>query len=301
MCARACVCVLVTTFSPFRPGPKPKKVAKVKKWDSFKNAFAITRHRSVSPQRSLPPDTKVNVEAEEPVSRNKSFLDKFRRVKPRDPPQERGRGADLKEAEKTRPFSEDILYSEQQLKVGLFDPPAAVSVPTTPVASKRQEEFPTQNERASLSPSPHPTQTPGSSTGPSLRGSREPSTEPAMPSPPRHTSTPVTVNKTPPTASDGKPSVTFAKPKPLTEHSPPQTQNVKPVKKQSPLAQSAASDTLPEILRQPLAWDEIQETLASLHEDTGPLFPDTLPPEDEPWMEKDTPMEQLREFLAVCA
>lgn len=290
------MCVLIPHS---RPGPKQKKVTKVKRWDSFKNAFTITRHRSVSPQHSLPADTKVNVEREEAVTRNKSFLDKFRRVKPRETTTNRGRGAYLKEEEKARPLSEDILSSEQHLKAGLFDPPVAVSVPNTPLASKRQDQFPTQRERASLSPSPRTTQTPVSSSGPSLQGSPEPSTEPAiMPSPPRHTSTPVTVNKTPP---EGKPQVTFAIPRPLTKHSPPRTQNVKPTKKESPLAQSSTSDTLPEILRQPVAWDEIQETLASLHEDTGPLFPDTLPPEDEPWMEKDTPMEQLREFLAVCA
>ena len=69
----------------------------------------------------------------------------------------------------------------------------------------------------------------------------------------------------------------------------------------SPVSQPADDKALPKILTQPLAWDEIQETLASLHEDSKPLFTDMLPPEDEPWMEKDTPIEQLREFLAICA
>ena len=70
-----------------------------------------------------------------------------------------------------------------------------------------------------------------------------------------------------------------------------------------PTSPTPNEEPLPEILTQTLAWDDIKQMLESLPEDSESLFPesDTLPPEHESWMDKDTPIEQLREFLAICA
>lgn len=65
--------------------------------------------------------------------------------------------------------------------------------------------------------------------------------------------------------------------------------------------QASSSSILPDILEEKYAWDEIKEMLESLPETTEHLSYDELPSEDETWLEKDTPIEQLREFLAVCA
>ena len=65
--------------------------------------------------------------------------------------------------------------------------------------------------------------------------------------------------------------------------------------------QTSTSSILPDILEEKLAWDEIKEMLESLPERVEQLSYDELPSEDETWLEKDSPIEQLREFLAVCA
>ena len=292
-------------FAFLRPGPKPKKIAKVKKWDSFKGAFAI-RHRSASPQRSLdlptaslPADVKKKVE----VSRNRSFLEKLgiKRDRSESPSSRRRSGVALRSPEEKkdslpRPLSENVHYIQQQtqLQARLVDPPTAISVPNTPLAKKRQEDV-GHDEQTSQTPS---TQTPGGSSGPSLEGTPEPVVKDTS-SVPKHTSTPMVADKeTPPNRES--PPVIFAKPRPLVKNSnkSPKTrqQNMK-----KPTLSTPDEGALPEILTQPLAWDDIKQMLASLPEESGPLFVDTLPPEQESWMDKDTPIEQLREFLAVCA
>ena len=66
----------------------------------------------------------------------------------------------------------------------------------------------------------------------------------------------------------------------------------------SPLA--SEESPIPEILTKHLVWDEVKVLLDSM-QDSELLFPDdSLPPRDEPWVEKETPVDQLREFLAVC-
>ena len=276
-------------------------MTKVKKWDSFKNTFLITRNRSASPQHSapppttsLPPDTRTTV-AE--VSRNKSFLDKFKRVK-RDRSHSSGRGpAALKEEEKAaRPLSEEMKYSQEQHKLvaALVDPPTAVSVPNSPLSRKRQLSGPVRSDRSSLSPAP---QSSGGSSGGNTPRSITP--ERAIeegPSPPRLTSTPMTTKENSP--SPTRPKVTFATPRPLVNDSS-RRQHAKK-KQTSPLSPLAAEEpALPEILTKPLVWDEVKVLLESL-EEHEPLFSDSLLPRDEPWNEGETPIDQLREFLAVC-
>ena len=117
-----------------------------------------------------------------------------------------------------------------------------------------------------------------------------------MSTPPNHASAPD--KKTPP--EKGAPI--FAKPRPLVPKPTPPPRKKSPMKTQQSSPQLASDESLPEFLTQRLAWDNIKEMLESLPENSERLFSDTaLPPEDEPWMEKDTPLEQLREFLAICA
>ena len=278
----------------------------------------------MSPQRSnplpdatasLPANTKQSVE----VNRNKSFLDKFKRIK-RDrshsPAEGGSREAELrrKDKEAARPYSEDFSKNQDKLVPGLVDPPTAVSVPNSPLTRKRQEMISSskaREERSSLSPAPHVSQTPSSGGGSS--GAPSPDRTPprrsqtpekplvAAPSPPRHTSTPI-INE--PTATskveEEKTATVFAKPRPLVPPTRPQG------KKQStpgpsPLAHPATERAVPEILTQHLLWEDVRTVLESL-EPSQPLFPsETLPSQDEPWMERDTSIEQLREFLAVCS
>ena len=324
----------VIHFTFLRPGPKPQKIAKVKKWDSFKNAFAI-RHRSASPQRSLdfptsslPADTKKKVE----VTRNRSFLEKLKlkRDRSESPSGVKRGGVALRSPEEKkdslpRPLSENVHYS-QQLQTRIVDPPTAVSVPNTPLAKKRQED---NAQEESLTPS---TQTPGGSSGPSLEGTPEPNvkytpspkhtsvpvvadkkTPPESKTPvismtppvtskdtssaPKHTSTPIAADKGTPPKGDSSP-VIIAKPRPLVNSPKTRRENVK-----KPTLPTPDEGALPEILTQTLAWDDIKQMLESLPEESKSLFPesDTLSPEQESWMDKDTPIEQLREFLAICA
>ena len=65
--------------------------------------------------------------------------------------------------------------------------------------------------------------------------------------------------------------------------------------------QTSTSSILPNILEEKFAWDEIKEMLESLPERVEQLSYDELPSEDETWLEKDSPIDQLREFIAVCA
>lgn len=218
------------------------------------------------------------------MTRNKSFLDKFKRVK-RDrsnSPRTGRREAALKDEDKaTRPHSED--YSrKQELAVALVDPPTAISVPNSPLTRKRTNSK-TREERTSLSPSPYQTPTPGSSgnTSPAGTPERKPKPPLSTPSPPQHTSAPL---------------------QPAEPSSPPRRQQAKKQLSPSPLIQHPVTEerAIPEILTQHTFWDDLK-TLLDSADDSQPLFPDSLPPQDEPWMEKDTPIEQLREFLAVCS
>jgi hypothetical protein len=287
-------------------------MTKVKKWDSFKNAFVVTRHRSASPQRSSPlptdslpadnrpRDTRHAAPAVE-VNRNKSFLDKFRRVK-RD--RSNSPAEALRDEEKApRPLSEDVNYSQtqQKLTAALVDPPMAVSVPNSPLARKRTENGVAREERASLSPVPHSSQTPAGSsaaTSPVSTPEHKPEREPATPSPPKLTSTPAAVQKDKPSPP---PRVSSATPRPpVSDNSKLSPRHYSKKKLPSPPSPLASEENpLPEVLTKPLVWEEVKATLDSL-EDKEPLFSDTLPPRDEPWMEKETPIEQLREFLAIC-
>lgn len=221
------------------------------------------------------------------MTRNKSFLDRFKRIKRERSDSPSGK-ADKRDS-LPRPLS---LRSEDtpslQLRASMVDPPTAVSVPTTPLSKKRQRE----KEAASHSPSPA-TQTPrANSIDPSPQSTPEHRIEDA----PKHVSTPET-----------EAAPIFAKPKPLVKGPkpiPPERVKKSPKRNKessSSVSQPASDDALPEILTQQLAWDTIKEMLEALPEESEQLFPDTLPPEDEPWMEKDTPIEQLREFLAICA
>ena len=289
---------------PSRPSSEPKvEVNKVKKWDSFKNTFLITRHRSSSPQPSAPSHTMslppaIQTAAPE-VSRNKSFLNKFRKVK-RDRSSSTGRNpAALKEEEKAaRPLSEEMTYSQEQQKLvaALVDPPVAVSVPNSPLSRKRQMSGPVRSERSSLSPTPAPT--PGTSSGRTTPRSTPDRELKHEPSPPRLTSTPMTTEKeTTPSPTHSK--VTFATPRPLVtesakQHQPGLRKQSSPI---SPLA--SEENALPDILTKPLVWDELKVLLDSI-EEGKPLFTESLPPRDEPWAERESPIDQLREFLAVC-
>ena len=285
-----------------RPGSSPKKINKVKKWDSFKNAFHI--HRSVSPQRSSPspsPTATLPTDSLPPateVVRNKSFLDKFKRIKRDRSNSAERRTAELRNEEKvTRPLSENVSLSQnqQQLVAALVDPPIAVSVPNSPLSRKRQKSSPVGGrKRGSLSPGQ---QTPGSG-GATPRSTPERSTEPS-PSPPRHTSTPMTIAKK--DVSPSPPRVVFATPPPPGDNSKlsPGRQHMK--KQPTPPSPLASEEIpIPEILTKHLVWDEVKVLLDSM-QDSEPLFPDdSLSPRDEPWVEKETPIDQLREFLAVC-
>lgn len=218
------------------------------------------------------------------MTRNKSFLDRFKRIKRSNSPS--GTAAGKKDS-LPRPLS---LRTEDtpslQLPGGVADPPTAVSVPNTPLAKKRERE----EKDPTHSPSPA-IQTPrGNSIDPSPQSTPEHRVEDT----PKHVNTP-----------EKESEAVFVKPKPLVKGPkpiPPERQKKSPKKnKESSSILSSDTTTLPEILTQQLAWDSIKEMLEALPENSEQLFPDTLPPEDEPWTEKDTPIEQLREFLAICA
>ena len=259
------------------------------------------------------------------TSGNKSFFDRFkrgRRDNSESPSHLPGgialRSPEEKKKDFPRPLSlrtEDMRSS--RLRKEVEDPPTAVSVPNTPLTKKREESGDT--EIPGLSPSPYSEQTPGSSLGPSPLSSPEHTIveNKIYSSPPAHASTSV-ATETEKEAPGEKPPV-FAKPKTIAKESsqsrpvPPPRLKKSPSKTSSqqsstslvqPQSTAADNEALPEILTQQLVWDEIREMLKALpeeEEEAVRLFPDTLPPEDEPWMERETPIEQLREFLAVCA
>lgn len=217
------------------------------------------------------------------MTRNKSFLDRFKRIK-----RERSNSSGREEKRDSLPRPLSLRSEDTQLRASLVDPPTAVSVPTTPLSKKRQRE----KEAASHSPSPA-TQTPGAN---SIDPSPQSTPEHRIEDDPKHVSTP-----------EKEAAPVFAKPKPLVKGPkpiPPERQKKSPKRNKessSSVSQPPSDDNLPEILTHQLAWDSIKEMLEALPEESERLFPDTLPPEDEPWMEKDAPIEQLREFLAVCA
>ena len=281
-----------------RSGSSPKKANKVKKWDSFKNTFHI--HRSVSPQRSNPTPSAAVLTTEDtqvPMAdvRNKSFLDKFRRIKRDRSNSAERRTAELRDQEK-RPLSEVVSYSQNkhQLVAALADPPVAVSVPNSPLSRKKSSPV-GGRKRKSFSPG---SQTPGGESSGGLTPRSTPERSTPESSPPRHTSTPMTATKDVPPSP---PKVAFATPQPpvndSTKLSPPR----KIKKLPTPPSPLASDETpIPEIFTKPLVWDEVKVLLDST-QDSEPLFPeDSLPPRDEPWMEKESPIDQLREFLAVC-
>jgi hypothetical protein len=280
-----------------RSGSSPKKANKVKKWDSFKNAFHI--HRSVSPQRSNPiPSVSVPTEdTQVPVAdvvRNKSFLDKFRRIKRDRSNSAERRTAELRDQEK-RPLSEDVSYSQnkQQLVAALTDPPVAVSVPNSPLSRKKSSPV-GGRKRKSFSPG---SQTPGGDSSGGLTPRSTPERSTPDPSP-RHTSTPMTATKD---MTPSPPKVTLATPRPPVNNSTKLSPHRETKKLPTPPSPLASNETpIPEIFTKPLVWDEVKVLLDST-QDSEHLFPeDSLFPRDEPWMEKESPIDQLREFLAVC-
>ena len=292
------MCAITANFH-CRSGSSPTKVNKVKKWDSFKTTFRI--HRSVSPQPSNPtpaPSQDSHVPVSDPV-RNKSFLDKFRRIKRDRSNSAERRTAELRDQEKTiRPLSEDGSYSQnqQQLVAALVDPPVAVSVPNSPLSRKRQKTSPVSiRKHKSFSPG---SRTPGDSSGGATpRSTPERSTP--EPSSPRHASTPMTT-----TTEDVPPSpprITFATPRPLVNDSTKLSPRRNIKKQPTPPSPLASDETpIPDIFTKPLVWDDVKLLLDST-QDTEPLFlEESLSPRDEPWAEKESPVDQLREFLAVC-
>ena len=66
-------------------------------------------------------------------------------------------------------------------------------------------------------------------------------------------------------------------------------------------APTGAEPVVLEFLSKRYVWDDIREFLESLPEKSEGYSYDELPPEENSWNDKPTGVEQLRQFLAVCA
>lgn len=66
-------------------------------------------------------------------------------------------------------------------------------------------------------------------------------------------------------------------------------------------APTGAEPVILEFLSKRYVWDDIREFLESLPEKSEGYSYDELPPEENSWNDKPTGVEQLRQFLAVCA
>lgn len=264
----------------------------MKKWDSFRNVFSIqSRSRSQEPE---PAEARKKAD----VTRNKSFFDRFRRRnRSRSPATAYRKTSDISGGEvqvalrhsergqSSRPMSarsEDVPTSYLHPP----DVPVTVSLPNTPLTAKKEDYETTEN----LSPDPSPSsslRTPGSNVSSAISTPEHlPNFDPS----PVHTSTPAPKQESSPGSKEAAVESSPSKPKP-----PPRTKKSTSKMKQ----QASSSSILPDILEEKYAWDEIKEMLESLPETTEHLSYDELPSEDETWLEKDTPIEQLREFLAV--
>lgn len=80
-----------------------------------------------------------------------------------------------------------------------------------------------------------------------------------------------------------------------------QLQEKEPIKKNKPDAKEVMKEefVLPNILTKKFVWEEIRETLESNDQTEDESYSE-LPPEEKPWLDKPTGMEQLRAFLYVC-
>ena len=67
------------------------------------------------------------------------------------------------------------------------------------------------------------------------------------------------------------------------------------------LAPTGAKPAIPEFLSKRYTWDDIKEFLESLPEKSKGYSYEELPPEENSWEDRPTGVEQLRQFLAVCA
>ena len=66
-------------------------------------------------------------------------------------------------------------------------------------------------------------------------------------------------------------------------------------------APTGAEPVIPEFLSKRYVWDDIREFLESLPEKSEDYSYEELPPEENSWEDRPTGMEQLTQFLAVCA
>ena len=264
----------------------------MKKWDSFRNAFSIQPRKS---SQASPEPAEPRKKAD--VSRNKSFFDRFRRNRSKSPAPANRKNSDVpggevrvglrhsERGQSSRPLSarsEDVPASH------LYPPdvPVTVSLPTTPLTAKKDYET---TENITHSPSSS-LKTPESNVSSALSS---PEHLPKFDSSPVHTSTPAPKQE----SSPGSKKDAVGKSSPPKPKPPPRIKRSTSKMKQ----QTSTSSILPDILEEKLAWDEIKEMLESLPERVEQLSYDELPSEDETWLEKDSPIEQLREFLAVCA
>ena len=301
---------MVLFFSSFREGIRPSKAIKLKKWESFKNVLSIAPQNRV---HSIPQETKTSAA----VKRNQSFFDRLKRSKSRSrsksPSPSSSGGVVYKRNSRSpgrslspRPVS--LQSDDMPPNLYLPDVPVTMSLPATPLIQKK-DDLETEKEvevavnisSTNLLVKAPVTESHVSSaicTSEHQQASELPSDPSSKASFGDHdvlveTETPVPTEATSP-PREGTP--------PLTESLSPQTKSPSRTRGNTSEVRLLEPSTheLPEILMERTIWDEIRETLEALPEQNEELSYEELPAEKETWLEKDTPIEQLREFLAVC-
>lgn len=254
---------------------KDKKSKKVKRWDSLKNSFAVSKHPSQEEEVPTAHATgRRGKKGKSPkkVARNTSFMERLRQRVQKSPSPGRDQppsgyvhfpGAALAPPKQrpTSALSEDLTVTTSLEVYGGEPPPSPRSLPATPLSKKReQREQYSSPEHESVPTSPLAVT--------EIKAVSSPSPENTKPAPP--------VKK-----------VVFT-----PEPSPPVTRVTVPVK--------PVEAPVPEFLQRRFVFDDIRDFLDSLPERTEEPSYEQLPPEEETWLDKPTGVEQLREFLAVC-
>ena len=244
---------------------KPKQV-KVKRWQSIKSTFSLQpRRHPQDPTTSLGGHEK----RAKKVDRNKSFMQRLKNFRHRS---NQSSDDDLSpEHHHQRPKS---MSSQTQLEPPLEHPPTPRSLPNTPIIKKR-DAHQTSPPASPLSVEVFPI---SSSTEALKSPSHASSTSPA-----RSLSPEVETGKTS-AIHQGESKTGSAEPE-------------EPLQ----LEAKGTEPAIPEFLNKRFVWDEIKELLESLPERSESPSYQELPPEETGWEDKPTGMEQLREFLAVCA
>ena len=244
-----------------------KQKVKVKRWQSIKSTFSLQprHHSSQDPTASLGSHEK----RAKKVDRNKSFMQRLRNLRHRSSPSS---DDEPSPEHYQRPKS---MTSQTQLEPVLEPPPSPRSLPNTPLVKKRDAH------KASPPASPISVEVfPISSSTEALES-------------PSHVSSTSPARSLSPEVETGTVSAIGQ------EES--QTGTTEPKEPPVQLEVKHTEPAIPELLNKRFVWDEIKELLESLPERSESYSYEELPPQESGWEDKPTGMEQLREFLAVCA